>query len=154
MTDRATQAEQTFREGFNCAQAVIATFGPQLGVHREICLRIATGFGGGMATGRTCGAATGAIMVLSLLHGRTDPADRATYATAKQRVAEFLQRFEARFGHTGCSDLIGVDMTDPAAVQQARAAGRFADLCPHLVRGAAEILLEMSPPLRQPPTEA
>ena len=51
----------------NCAQTVITTFCEELGLDRAIALQVANGFGGGMGrTGRTCGAVTGAYMVLGL----------------------------------------------------------------------------------------
>ncbi len=46
MTEQANSAEATFREGFNCAQAVLSTYSQRLGLDRATALKIATGFGG------------------------------------------------------------------------------------------------------------
>ena len=76
MSENSKTAEATFREGFNCAQAVLSACGPRFGIGRELALRIAAGFGGGMGTmGRTCGAVTGAFMVIGLARGASDPGD-------------------------------------------------------------------------------
>ena len=49
----------------NCAQSVLTAFSDELGLDRNTALRLARGFGGGMGrTGKTCGAVTGAYMVI------------------------------------------------------------------------------------------
>ncbi len=64
-------SEQCFLSGFNCAQAVFSTFSGQLGLEPELALRIAGSFGGGMGhIGETCGAVTGAFMLIGLKHGK------------------------------------------------------------------------------------
>ncbi len=51
-----------------------------------------------------------------------------------------MEAFRARNGAITCRDLLGVDITDAEAYQQAREAGRFKAICPALVRAAAELL--------------
>ena len=59
---KAEAAAQCFNETFNCAQAVFSAFARELGLDREMALKTAAAFGGGMAgTGATCGAVTGAL---------------------------------------------------------------------------------------------
>lgn len=61
-------ATTRFSEGMNCAQAIFTSFAEQIGLDAESALKISTAFGGGIAqTGATCGAVTGALMVISLL---------------------------------------------------------------------------------------
>ncbi len=51
----------------NCAQTVLSTYCENFGLERILALRLAQGFGGGMGhAGKTCGAVTGAYMVLGL----------------------------------------------------------------------------------------
>ena len=51
----------------NCAQTVVTSFSEELGIERDLAFKIAMGFGGGMGrTARTCGAVTGAYIVLGL----------------------------------------------------------------------------------------
>ncbi len=148
MPSRAETAVDLHSEGFNCAQAVLAAFAPALGMDRETALRISTGFGGGIGQlGWTCGTVTGAAMVISLLHGRTRADDRQTYETAKARVRQFVDQFVDRFGNAACSELIGVDISDPQAKARASREGVFRRLCPGFVRGAGEILEQMYPDL-------
>ena len=50
----------------NCAQSVLVCFANELNLDELTALKIASGFGGGMARAETCGAVTGAYMVLGL----------------------------------------------------------------------------------------
>ena len=51
---------------YNCAQAVLAAFGPDAGLPEEAACRITANFGSGMKMGETCGAVTGGLMALGL----------------------------------------------------------------------------------------
>ena len=132
-----------FAEGFNCSQAVVSAFAEDLGLEEETALRIATGFGGGMGRmAETCGAVTGAIMVLGLRHGAATP-DRAAKERAYQQVVEFVRRFKARNGTTTCRELLGCDIGTPEGLQRACDENLFTTLCPRFVRDAVEVLQEM-----------
>jgi len=90
-------------------------------------------------TGSTCGAFTGALMVIGMKYGRTEVGDAAakekTYAVARAFVTEFLRREHA----TGCTDLIGLDLSDPKNLAIAREKNLFRSICSRYVRDAAEI---------------
>jgi C_GCAxxG_C_C family probable redox protein len=138
------RATATFQEKFSCSQAVLSAFAPELGLNREVALKVAGAFGGGMArTGQTCGAVTGALMVIGLKHGQILADDllakEKTYALAQ----EFLKRFQERHGATLCPALLGYDIGDPQEMQIAKDKGLFTSLCPRLVADAAEILQEI-----------
>ena len=46
--ERGLTAEQRFRNGCNCAQAVLLAFSDRTGLDEAAAMRIASGFGGGM----------------------------------------------------------------------------------------------------------
>ena len=70
--NRVERAVSSFKEGFRCSQALLSTYGVQFGLNREVALRISEAFGGGMGRmGETCGAVTGAFMVIGLRYGKT-----------------------------------------------------------------------------------
>ena len=74
---RVEQAVSCFKGGFNCSQAVLSTYAQDFGLDREAALKLAAGFGGGMGRmAGTCGAVTGAFMVLGLKHGPTEAGDQ------------------------------------------------------------------------------
>ena len=69
MSAKSEEAVERFKKGFNCSQAVFGTFSEQVGLDCETACKVATGFGGGMRMGGTCGAVTGAFMALGLKYG-------------------------------------------------------------------------------------
>lgn len=54
---------------YNCAQSVIIPFAARCGITEEQANRLGTHFGSGMKMASTCGAITGALMVIGLLGG-------------------------------------------------------------------------------------
>ena len=67
MSAKSEQAVRKFRKGFNCSQAVLSVYAEEFGLCRETALKIACGYGGGMGRmALTCGAVTGAFMVIGL----------------------------------------------------------------------------------------
>lgn len=59
MTSKADLVHEHFPLNFNCAQTVFSLFATEPGIEESIALKIASGFGGGMAYAETCGAVTG-----------------------------------------------------------------------------------------------
>jgi C_GCAxxG_C_C family probable redox protein len=145
MSERSDKAVSCF-EDFNCAQSVLATCGPELGLDRETALRVAGGLGGGMGRlGEVCGAVTGAFLAIGLKHGKSHPEDSEseTKEKAYALVYEFADRFRTRHGSILCRELLGCDISTPEGSAQAREKGLFSDLCPMLVQSAVEILEQM-----------
>ncbi len=141
---RVEQAVGLFNQGFACSQAILAAYGEEFGLDRDLALKLGDGFAGGIAgTGEICGAATGAIMVIGLRHGRTRASHRAAKAKTRDVVREFLSRFESRCHSTLCRGILGVDIDTPDGSAAARAQGLFKAICPEAVRAAAEILEEL-----------
>ena len=59
---------------YNCCQAVLVTFADRLGLTPEQANALGAHFGSGMRHGSTCGAVTGALMVLGLAGKGADEA--------------------------------------------------------------------------------
>ena len=134
-------AVSCFKEGFSCSQAILSTYGKQFGLDRETALKIATGFGGGMARmGKTCGAVTGAFMVIGLKNGKINFDDEIAKETTYSLVREFVSRFTILNGSIECNKLLGFDINTPEGRQLANEKNLFTTLCPKLVQNAAEIL--------------
>ena len=135
------RAVSCFEENFSCSQAVLSAYGPQFGLDREMALKVAGAFGGGMGClGETCGAVTGAFMVIGLKHGKTRAEDEQAKERAYRLVQEFTHEFKSRNESIVCRELLGCDISTPEGMSAARQKGLFAVLCPKLVRDAAEIL--------------
>ncbi|MBM4457260.1 MAG: C_GCAxxG_C_C family protein [Chloroflexi bacterium] len=142
--NHADLALSHFQEGFSCAQAVLVAFAPDFGLDRDLALKIAAAFGGGMGrTGGTCGAASGALMALGLKDGATRGEDKTTKERAYSRAREFLEQFQARHGAITCPGLLGHDIGTAAGMEAAREQGLFKSFCPRLVEDAVKIVEEM-----------
>ncbi len=137
-------ARSTFLQGFNCAQSVISTFGPRLGLEPETALRLASAFGGGIAgTGETCGAVTGALMVIGLKHGMGQMKDTAAKERTKDLSRRLMGEFTLLYGSVKCREILGCDVSEPGGLEQARSRGLLQSLCPGFVEGAVKILEEI-----------
>ncbi len=135
------QAISCFAQEFSCAQAILSTYGPQLGLERELALRVAGAFGAGMGCmGNTCGAVTGAFMLIGLKHGKTRSEDVESKERTYQLVGEFTEAFESRHGSIICRELLGCSIETPEQRALAREKGLFVTLCPRFVHDAAEII--------------
>ena len=69
LESKVEKSANYFKNGFNCAQAVLAAFAEGFGLSEEMALKVATQFGGGARKGEMCGAVSGALMVLGLKFG-------------------------------------------------------------------------------------
>ena len=137
----AQRAAESYASGFSCSQAVFAAFSEALGLEPMNALKIAQPFGGGIAgTGSTCGAVTGAFLVIGLKHGRSRPEDLAAKEKTYALVREFILRFQEQQGSIICRELIGVDISTPEGHEAARRQGLLTERCTLLVSRAADIL--------------
>ena len=109
MSDKATEARnaagQYFKDGFNCAEAVLRATADTLGIGLdEQAMRMTTGFGGGLGhAGCVCGALAASVMALGLMEGRTDV--NQSREAAYELANEFHERFQDKFGATCCRAL-------------------------------------------------
>lgn len=144
MMSRIEDAVAYFAEGFSCAQSVCAAYTPLFGMEREMALRAAGAFGGGMGrSGQTCGVITGAIIVIGLKHAKTRAEDNATREKCYAVAAEFIRRFEAHHGALTCPALLGCHIGTPEGRTLAHEKQLYTTICEGLVRDAAEILEEV-----------
>jgi len=100
-----------FNSEMNCAQSVFSAYADFLKIDTEQALSVSCGFGAGMGRLQgTCGAVTGACMVLSLVSAAKfkDNADRKEHA--KTMIQEFHQRFIAKHKTTDCRALLNCDL--------------------------------------------
>ena len=142
MYDHGKIAEELFREGYNCAQAVLIAFSDVTGLEKETAARLASSFGGGLGRMReVCGAVSGAAMVLGLCKGYSDPTDPAAKKAHYHLVQEFARRFKEQNGSIVCRELLaGVSVT-PGGDPEARTKEYYKKRpCPELVLQAAELL--------------
>ena len=135
------KAVSRFKEDYSCSQAIFSAFGSRFGINEQTALKIASTFGGGMARmGNTCGAVTGAFMVIGLKHGHTNPEDEELKEEVYRIVNRFADEFKSRNGSIFCRELLGYELSDPEQRQTVNEKGLPDTICVKLVRDSAEIL--------------
>ena len=112
---RSDIAVNKFREGYCCAQAVLFSYADKLNISEDLALKMADGFGAGMARKQeVCGAVSGAILVLNLLYGRGENDGEEKPEFTYEKVKELIDKFEARVGTINCRKLLeGCDLMTP-----------------------------------------
>jgi C_GCAxxG_C_C family probable redox protein len=138
---KSENAIDLFTGDYNCSQSVFAAFAEELGMETSECLKIATAFGGGIARNQlTCGAVTGALMVLGMKFGKglDDPDENKqdTYSKAN----EFLEEFKKLHGSINCLELLqGLHMNDPEEKAEIEKRNLFRENCDACVRSAVNL---------------
>lgn len=140
---RVEDAVECFCRGAACSQAIVAVYGPSVGLPREQGMKLASGFAGGMRLAQTCGAVTGAFMVLGLRHAGTNCDQRDGREGVYTALREFTDKFQQRNNTVVCKELLGCDISTAEGSERAKREGLFRSICPRLVQDTAEILEEM-----------
>jgi len=130
LKDHLAEANELFRSGFNCSQAIVAVFSEEHGFPAETAIRMAYPFGRGMGgCGCTCGALTGAMMVIGMKYGTAGQIGMKSGAAgqpemksgaagqdetdnkklAREKTRRLIEFFENEHGTTLCNDLTGLD---------------------------------------------
>jgi len=104
---KSEKARQFHKEGYNCAQAVYMAFCEDYGVSLDLGAKQAISFGGGMGGMReTCGALSGAFMVLGLVSNAKQPPSPQEKQAHYEAVREFAQYFQDENGSMICRELL------------------------------------------------
>jgi len=145
LKNRSETAAAMVAGNWNCAQSVLGVFCDDLGLDRETAMKLASGFGAGMAHRQeVCGAVSGAIMVIGLRHGQAREDDKAAKEAAYRLSREMMERFQARFGSCLCRELLpGLDLATEAGHARYKAEGWSEKVCRPCVRFAVGILEEI-----------
>lgn len=139
--DNVKQAQSLFLDGYLCSQSVLMTYADMFELNPETAARIAAPFGGGVARrGETCGAVSGAFMVIGLMYGHTSADDHESKEKTYQGVEQFISQFQERNGSILCNQLLGLDISSPEGLQSAYDSQLFVSRCPKFVGDTMEIL--------------
>jgi C_GCAxxG_C_C family probable redox protein len=141
--DQPTRAVDSFLDGYACSQAIISTYADLFDLDREQALKIAAGFAAGMRQAGTCGAVTGAYMVLGLKFSESDSEKPERRKPVYEAVNEFVSRFVEVNGSLNCRELLGCDISTAAGMETAKEGEMFKKVCPRFVKSSAEILEDM-----------
>ena len=125
---------EDFHKGHHCSEMIFAKLGQYYDQDFDASLiRLATGFGGGIAQAAdVCGALVGGVMLIGYLYGRTSLADNEEDCWRYSR--RFREEFLRKLGSTSCVYFTKGEF-NPTNHKK----------CADLVAQAAEMLLDMLP---------
>ena len=107
MKSKSEEAVAMMAAGFNCAQSVLNVFCADLNFDKETAMKLATGFGAGMARKQeVCGAITGGILAIGLKCGRGLADERSATESTYLLVGKFMERFSDKYGSCLCRVLL------------------------------------------------
>lgn len=137
------QAQDLFKQGYNCSQAVAGAFAETVGLERELMLRLAASFGGGFGRKREiCGAVSGMGLILGYLYADIDTAHRGAKEEHYRRVQQVADQFAEKNGSIVCRELLqGRTVVDTDPRPDARTESYYKKRpCPALVDDAVCIV--------------
>jgi C_GCAxxG_C_C family probable redox protein len=141
--DRVTEALELFNSGFHCSQAVFAAFSEDLGLSSKTALKIACPFGGGLGGyGKTCGALTGAMMVIGLKFGSSEVNDPETKKLSRDKTRALIETFERTHGTSNCNELVGFDRSNLSGAELMAKLPYFHTTCPKFLETVVSYLEE------------
>ena len=142
MISKRDIAVSKFLEGYDCAQSVFYAYCDDLGFDKNTALKMASGFGGGMACkGEVCGAVTGGIIVIGARYGRGEGADRTATDLTFAKTRELMDRFAVRHGTFICRELLnGCELTTKEGRKTFKDTDLLNKICVPCVESAVEIL--------------
>lgn len=138
---RQEKAITYFKNGFNCSQSVLTSFTDETGLTENDSLKVACTFGAGMGRQQlTCGAVTGAMMVIGMKLGKglndEDSKKKASY----EKVVVLFDEFKKLHGSTTCRDLVNnLDMNKEEDHQRMISEKIFETKCRKYIEDAVTI---------------
>lgn len=137
---KSEKAVENFNS-LNCNQSILSVFGPDYGICENHCMSLGLGFGGGMGKqGKTCGAVTGAYMVIGLWAAKKPGNNNEKKEIANQKIREFNKLFIEGHGVLECEKLLGYNVGVPEENEKIKSLGYFQTRCPKYISASAEIL--------------
>lgn len=138
---REQRAEDLFRQGFNCSQAVFAACADLYGIDETLALRLAASFGGGIGRMRqTCGAACGMFMLAGLHNGSVTPYDHEGKMRNYRTVQHLAELFRQEKGSIVCAELLGLSKPEGSVCPEERTDTYYKKRpCVEMIRSAVRI---------------
>lgn len=108
--ERVERAQQYFKAGYNCAQAVVMAFDDVMQMSPEELARLVAPFGGGMGRMReVCGTVSGMAFLAGAIKPSADPSNLEERKNNYALVQTFAQTFREENGDIVCRRLLGLE---------------------------------------------
>ena len=117
-------------QGIDCSQVVAGRFADELEMEESLLRKMSACFGGGMQCGETCGAVTGALMVIGLKYGHSMNNDlKQKRNTCVKRLLSSSVLFAEKYESCMCRELLGHDISKEDEMEQVLEQGLLFDFC-------------------------
>ena len=134
--ERQDRSVELFKNGYNCAQSICASYCDEAGWDEATAIRVASVFGDGIArNGDMCGSVAGALMVIGARFGSVTPGKKNN-DLANNKAQEYIVRFGDTKGSVNCNVLRGF----PA---ESKFKAGCHHVCSDIVREAALLLKDI-----------
>ncbi len=108
--ERVERAQNYFKAGYNCAQAVVMAFDDVMQMSPEALARLAASFGGGMGRMReVCGTVSGMAFLAGAIKPSADPSNLEERKENYALVQKFADSFRQENGDIVCRRLLGLE---------------------------------------------
>ena len=142
--ERAEQAVNNFKSGYNCAQAVYMAYADLFGMDTQTAAVIAAPMGAGIGRMReVCGTVSGAALVAGLAIPCDNPNDMTSKTRCYALVQQVAERFRQENGSIICRELLGIAPIKESPVPSPRTDTYYKKRpCVELVRMSATFIGE------------
>ena len=141
-TSKQQQSFDLFRNGYNCSQSVLTVFSEELGLKKDLSMKLASPFGSGIAyMQETCGAVTGALMAIGLKYGKGEHGSNDDKVHAYNLSKQFMAEFKKKHQTVCCRELLeGINMSTPEGMARIMELDYFRIRCANYVKDAVRIV--------------
>ncbi len=109
--ERAESAVKKYKNGYNCAQAVICEFADITELSEDALFKASEAFGGGMGIGGVCGAVSAMVCLAGLKNSMgTDALPETNKAESYALARKMIEEFEKKNGTVICGRLKGEEI--------------------------------------------
>jgi len=144
MNTKKEKALEAFVSGHNCAQSILKAFSKDLKLDEVQALNMASGFGAGMGRlQETCGAVTGAFMVIGLYNSLAFQLNENRNDITAKMIQDFESNFKAKHGSTACNELINCNLNTEEGQLTFQEKNLHEKVCQRCIGDAIELLEEV-----------
>ncbi len=141
----AEKAIKLYKEEYNCSQAIFSAYADELGIDEQTAIRVASSFGGGIArTGKTCGAVTGALMVIGMKQWNSEKEKEEAKAHVYKLSNQLMDEFKEKNKTLNCEELLGVSVSTPEGRAKVKANQLTGKVCHRVINDVTEILEKLN----------
>lgn len=113
-------ALELFKEGYNCAQAIVIAYGEEFGIDKNLSTNITSSFGSGLAgQGEVCGVIVGATIILGLKYGNS----------SNTHVRNLCNKFKEKHKGLTCRTLLTEDFPIVYKTHSSRCLTLISEIC-------------------------